>query len=132
MPLAVRGLRELTRTFNNAPKDVKKAYRAELRTVAEPVRSTAERLATSTIRKMRSSPDWSKMRTGVTTRLVYVAPRKRGVRRGGNQRRRRPNLATLLSERALEPALDRNQNRVVKDFDDMLGRLVTRWDRDGP
>ena len=130
MPIAVRGLRELTRTFNNAPADVKRAYKDELRTVAEPVRMDAEQLAVSTIRKV--GPDWSKMKTGVTTRLVYVAPKQRGAGGRGPSPRRRPKFGTLLMDRAMQPALDRRRPGIEQDFDQMLDRLVVKWDRDGP
>jgi hypothetical protein len=128
--LAVRGLTELTRTFNHAPADVNLAYRSELGDVAEPVRLTAESLATSSIRRI--GPVWSQMRTGITTRLVYVAPKQRGSRGRGSLGKKRPNLGTLLSERALQPALDRSRSRVEAGFDRMLDRLVNRWDHDGP
>lgn len=130
--LAVRGLRELNRTFKHAPKDVQRGIRDEYRTVAEPVRSTAATLAVSEIRRMPRSLPWSEMRTGVTQKLVYVAPKKRGVKTRGADPRRRPNLGNLLAERALEPALERNQHRIEEDFDRMLDRLVDKWDRDGP
>lgn len=130
MALAVKGMRELTRTFNHAPADVKKAYRAELRGIGEPVRVAAEQLAVSRIRRMFDSPQWARMRTGVTTRVVYVAPKQKGAR--GNSNRRRPNLGTLLATRALEPALEQNRARVEADFQHMLDRLVTKWDHDGP
>lgn len=129
MAVAVRGLRELNRTFRQAPRDVNRAYRNELRSVGEPVRLTAETLASSTIRRI--TPAWARMRTGVTTRLVYVAPRQRGVR-GRDQRRRRPNLGTLLMDRAMQPALEQHRGRIETDFDQMLDRLVTKWDHDGP
>lgn len=129
MALAVRGLRELTRTFNNAPADYKRAYKAELRTVGEPVRLEAETLATSSIRRI--TPAWSKMKTGVTTRVVYVAPKQRGIGGRGDDPRRRPNLGTLLMDRAMQPALERNRHRVEADFDVMLDRLVSKWDREG-
>lgn len=129
MAVAVRGLRELNRTFRQAPRDVNRAYRNELRSVGEPVRLTAETLASSTIRRI--TPAWARMRTGVTTRLVYVAPRQRGVR-GRDQRRRRPNLGALLMDRAMQPALEQHRGRIETDFDQMLDRLVTKWDHDGP
>ena len=66
------------------------------------------------------------MRTGVTQTLVYVAPRKRGVKTRGSDPRRRPNLGTLLADRALEPALRQHEHRIEADFDRMLGRLVPR------
>ena len=94
--VAVRGLRELNRTFKHAPKDVRRAIRDEYRTVAEPVRSTAATLAASSIRRI--GPKWSQMRTGVTQRLVYVAPKQRGVKTRGADPRRRPNLGDLLAD----------------------------------
>ena len=124
--VAVEGLRELTRTFNQAPKDVKKAYRAELRSVARPVQATAEGLALSEVRNI--GPAWSQFRIGVTQKLVYVAPKQKS-RRG---RRSRPNLARLLADRVTGPALEKNRHRIEHDFDRMLDRLVTKWDHDGP
>ena len=128
MAVAVRGLRELNRTFKHAPKDVRREIRDEYRTVAEPVRSTAEILAVSSIRRV--GLNWSRMRTGITTTLVYVAPRQRGVK--GRGRGRRPKFGTLLMDRAMQPALERNEHRIEADFDRMLGRLVHDWDNDGP
>lgn len=125
--LAVKGLKELTRTFSKAPSDVNRAYRAELRTVAEPTKSTAETLATSRIRKM--TPAWAKMRVGITQKLVYVAPRQRGVKGRAGQVRRRPKFGTLMMDRAMQPALDQHQAQIARDFDVMLDRLVVRWDR---
>lgn len=126
--LAVRGMTELVRTFNHAPADVKREFRRELKSVGEPVRITAERLATSSIRRI--GPNWSKMRTGVTTRLVYVAPKQRGIK--GRSTRRRPNLGTLLATRSLEPALEANRARIEHDFEQVMDRLVDKWDHDGP
>ena len=70
------------------------------------------------------------MRTGITTRLVYVAPVQRGVK--GRGRGQRPKFGTLLMDRAMEPALEQNQHRIEADFDQMLDRLVHKWDNDGP
>lgn len=128
--LVVRNLNELVRTFNHAPADVKREFRKELRSVGEPVRVTAERLATSSIRRI--GPNWSKMRTGVTTKVVYVAPRQRGAKGRGSQSRRRPNLAPLLADRALGPALEANASRIESDFDRMVARLLEKWGNDGP
>lgn len=122
----VHGLRELNATFRDAPKDTRRALHDEYRTIAEPVKTTAEALAVSEI--PRVGVPWSRMRVGITTRLVYVAPRPRG----GRGSRRRPNFATLLARRALEPALARNAHRIEADFDAMLGRLVDKWDKEGP
>jgi hypothetical protein len=129
---AVDGLTQLNRVFKHAPADVRKEYRRELRTVAEPVRSDAERLAVSKIRRVRSSPKWARMRTGVTLKEVYVAPRQRGVKGRGRDRMRRPRFGNLLGERATQPALRRNEHRIVDDFEAMLDRLCRKWDREGP
>lgn len=114
----VRGLRELQRDFKKMSKDLSKELRKELKEAAEPVRSSAEKLALGKIRNMPRSPDWAGMRTGVTARSVYVVPSRR--RRGGSGR---TNLATLLLERAMDPALQENEDKVVDRLDDMLGRL---------
>ena len=126
--IAVEGLADLTKTFKHAPKDVRLAYRKELRTLGEPIRTTAERLAVSEIRKI--GPKWLKFRTGVTQTLVYVAPRQRGVKARGDLRAR-PNLGRRLADEVTNPALEQNKHRIESDIDDMLDRLVTKWDHEG-
>ena len=126
--IIVDGLRELNETFKDAPKDVRLAYRKELRTVGLPVQQTAERLAVERIRKI--GPHWSKMRVGITQTLVYVAPRQRGVKNRGD-RGARPTLGTRLAEEVTNPALEQNKQRIEQDFDEMLDRLVTKWDHEG-
>ena len=74
----VHGLRDLNRTFKKMGKEVQKETRAELRAVGEPVRAAAEHLAVSRISHVGDR--WSQMRLGVTTRLVYVAPKARSRR----------------------------------------------------
>lgn len=125
---AVEGLRELNRTLKYAPKEVRLGIRKEYRTVAEPVRSTSATLAASSIRRI--GPKWARMRTGVTQTEVYVAPRQRGVK-GRDNPRARPNLGTLLATRATQPALRQHEHQIEDDFDDMLDRLVTKWNH-GP
>lgn len=92
----------------------------------------------------QKSADWTQMRVGVTTRLVYVAPQQRGsraavthrvslfggrVKLGKNLGPHRPNLATLLMERAMSPALDANIGRVEREFGDMLDKVGADWSR---
>jgi hypothetical protein len=128
--LAVEGAAQLTKVFNHAPADVKKAYRNELRTVALPVAETYTRLASSRIRRMQFSPQWAKTRIGVTQRLVYVVPRQKGTKGRGSRRRR--NLFRLMAERAAEPALELNRARIRRDFELMLDRLANKWEAEGP
>ena len=121
----VHGLQALNKTFKNAPKETRRKVNAEYRTVAEPVRHAAEAKAVTEIRNI--GEPWSRMRVGVTQKVVYVAPKQKG--RG---LKKRPNLAYLLAVRAMEPALQENRHRIERDFERMLDRLVDGWDNDGP
>lgn len=121
----VEGLRELSRAFALADKAERKMFRDTLKDIAEPVRATAEINAVLGI--SRIGVPWSRMRVGVTRTSVYVAPRQRGARgRGG---RHRPNLADLLMDRAMSPALDAHQSEIVGETDEMLGAVSRLWER---
>lgn len=111
----VRGLPELNRAFKSISKDLGKEMRAELVQVGEPVRSAAEVLAVENISHIGDR--WSRMRLGVTSRSVYVAPKAR--RRRGSSR---PNLAPLLAKE-MEAALERNTEHVVAGLEHMIDRL---------
>jgi alkanesulfonate monooxygenase SsuD/methylene tetrahydromethanopterin reductase-like flavin-dependent oxidoreductase (luciferase family) len=123
----VVGLRELQAAFAKAERDSRLYLRAALREVAAPVQREAESLAESQIRRMPRSPAWAGMRIGVTRKLVYVAPKKRGVKAKGGTGRSRPNLADLLKERAMEPALDRHEGDLVGRVDAALDRVADHF-----
>lgn len=123
----VRGLRELQQAFALADKASRKELREDLKAVAEPVRRDAESLARSSIRKV--GPRWSLMRTGVTRKVVYVAPKQRGVTGRGRQSLRRPAFGTLLMTRAMEPALQRHAADLERRVDDTLGELERKFNR---
>lgn len=125
--LRVDGLGELQRALRLADRDVRLGVRTSLRRMAEPVRSDAERLATSEIRRI--GVPWSRMRVGITVHTVYVAPVERGRRSRQNQRIRRPNLAGLLMDRAMLPALQQNEQRTVAEFEEMLTTVANDWSR---
>jgi hypothetical protein len=127
VPLVVRGYSELLRADARASKDTKLGVRKALRVVAEPVRRDAEGLAVETIRNMGLSPQWARMRVGITTRVTYVAPRQRGARK--NPYAQRPNLANLLAERSMEPALAQNVGNVERGFERMLDEIEADWAR---
>lgn len=127
--IRVDGLRELQRAFAAADKVVAKDLRDSLREAAEPVRSDAERLAASEITNINEGDPWQGMRIGVTRTTVYVAPRRRGVKARGDQARRRPNLAGLLMDEALQPALDSNRNEIERRVDGVLERMEDVWER---
>jgi hypothetical protein len=123
----VKGLRELQRAFSVADKKLAKELRSRLRDVAEPVRADAERLAVQEIRNI--GIPWSRMRVGITRSLVYVAPVERGVKSKGRASRRRPNLADLLMGRAMSPALEANEGRVLHELEDVLDDVGRAWER---
>ena len=127
MATAVRGLADLQRALKTADKNVRLGVRRELRQVAEPVRADAQELAAAEIRNI--GPAWSRMRTGVTRRVVYVAPRQRSRASRTNPRLRRPNLAGLLMGQAMEPALQRHQPQIEREMEQMLDRVADQFNR---
>ena len=122
----VEGLADLNRALRRADKQTKAGVRKELRGVAEPIRADAQSLAGSQIRNIGG--DWSKMRVGVTTDSVYVAPRKRGIKRRDDPKKRR-NLAPLLMDRAMQPALDNHADGIQHEFEQMLDRVADNFSR---
>lgn len=121
--IRVEGLRELNRAFARADQVLHRDLTGGLREAAEPVRADAESLALSSI--PRIGLPWSRMRVGVTRRVVYVAPQRRGRKRG----RRRPNLAGLLMGRAMSPALERNRGEVESRVGRVLDTVGREWER---
>lgn len=129
--IRVRGLRDLQRAFALADKRLAKDLRVRLAEAAEPVRYDASQLAGKRIRNLLSPTaevDWSAMRVGVTRSVVYVAPVERGRRSRANRRIRRPNLATLLMGRAMEPALQRNLGTVETAVGRALDTVGQAWE----
>jgi hypothetical protein len=124
--LVVEGYTGLMRALAQADRDVRLGVRRELRGVARPVQQDAQQLALSTIAGMPRSPRWAGMRIGIIRTSVYVAPRQRGVKSGP---RKRPNLANLLMNQAMQPALDRNTARVEAGFEQMLDTIADKFNR---
>lgn len=121
----IEGLRELDRAFKLYGRGLEKGVREALETAAEPVRLDAQSLAVSSI--SRIGVPWSRMRVGVTRHTAYVAPVERG--RSRNTRRFRPNLKSLLLDRAMGPALERNISNVERELGDALDDLGRMWAR---
>jgi bacteriophage HK97-gp10 putative tail-component len=121
----VRGLRELNRDFRKISSKLSDELRDALKEAAEPVREEAEGLALGKIRNMPRSPRWAGMRIGVSraAATVYMVPAARSRRSKGGSR---PNLANLLLDQAMDPALDNKQDSVIKRVDDMLEHLFSR------
>lgn len=122
--VAVEGLRDLQRAFRVADETLHRELKDELREVAEPVRSEAERLAVSGIRHI--TLPWAQMRVGVTTTSVYIAPKRRGSRL---PTRKRPNFAGLLLRRAMLPALEHNEREVEAGVGRLLDKVGLDWER---
>ena len=120
--IRVHGLRELNKAFALVDKETKKGLRQELTAVAEPVRVTAETFAQQRISHIGPprARSWARMRTGSTTKAVYVAPKQR------TRATKRPKFARLLMERAMEPALERHEHDAVQRVENMLDRVADR------
>ena len=122
----VKGLRELDRAFARASADVRATKKKRLEGAARPVARDAEVLALGRISHMPRSPAWSGMRIGSNRDFVYVAPQQRGSRVASKKRR---NIADLLIDRAMQPAVDRNAEGVRRTLDEMLARMERAWER---
>lgn len=116
----VEGLAGLQRAIRRIDRDAAKDLRAELKEIAEPVKVDAERLGAERIRNL--TPEWQRMRIGVTQHGVYIVPNRRS-RRGS----RRPNLKTLLLDRAMYPALVENRAEVDRGLDRFLDHVERQW-----
>lgn len=127
--MEVQGLANLQRALKHAERDVRLGIRKELRQVVEPIRRDAQTLTGVRIRRMHLSPEWTRMRVGVTQKFIYVAPRQKGVRRRGEHPLKRPNLAELMMSRAMEPALYHNQPDVLRAFEGMLATMAAKFNR---
>ena len=130
--LAVDGLTGLSKACKLVGKEASRELRTTLRKAAEPVRVGAETRAVQAIANI--GPNWSRMRTGVTTRVVYVAPRERGSkahRRTRTAARAQADraFATRLMDRAMVPALRSSVPFVVTAVDRMLVELGRDWER---
>ncbi len=121
--IRVRGLAELNRALKFADKETRLGIRKVERQVAEPVRVEAQELAARHISHIGT--EWSRMRIGVTQKLVYVAPKQR--RKKGTPR---PNLAKLLMDKAMQPALDKHASEIEKNFEEALDQMANNFNRE--
>lgn len=120
----VEGLQELIRAFKLMPDDVVEEFTWELLEAAEPVSTAAQSKAPTSLRNMVYTREWAAMRVGVSRRdtTVWVAPQLRG------RRRIAPASAEAFSkgiqERALDPALEENTEKIIDRIDDMIDRIA--------
>lgn len=127
--IVVEGLSGLQRAFRRAGRDISKDLRSTLQEAAEPVRVDAEALARSSI--TRIGVPWSEMRVGVTSRSVYLAPKRRSRASRRNAALRRPNLASLLLNRSMIPAVRKNERQITDRVESLLHDFAVKWGQDG-
>lgn len=126
MPLvSLHGQRELNALFAKAGKEAKAAIRRGEADIAQPLKHDIEQHALTDIRRI--GPKWWRMRVGVTTNLVYVAPVQRGVKGRGDLPRRRPKFADLMEQRAFAPAVARNQPLIEGRVEALLEQIAADW-----
>lgn len=125
----VVGLNGMLRAFAEADKTLRDDLKDALQEAAQPVRGAAQQLAGTRIRHMGVGRPWARMRVGQSGSIVYVAPVERGVKGRGGQRLRRPNLADLMMDRAMEPALEGHQEQVIQRLDKLIDEVIDVWTR---
>jgi len=101
----VEGLLEFQAAMKELEATVAADLKAGLVRAAEPVKGLATRHALESISGMKrlKNSAWEEFRIGQSAGLVYIAPKERGKKKGGQKR---PNLAALLIVKAMEPAAE--------------------------
>jgi len=124
----VKGLAETYRAFGNISENVQDELRDGLEEVGKPVQALGERYALERIRNMPRSPAWAEMRIGVSKReaLVYMVPDNRGRAGRGRGKRKRKNLASLLMNRAMDPAVEDNVETTERELEKVIDKLSRR------
>lgn len=128
--IEVEGVQDLLRAYDGADKETKARVQSVLVRVGAPIARDAEGLALGRIRNMPTSPRWAKFRVGavVTAKskrgeaFIYIAPMARNI--GGSPR---PNLAPLLLERAMIPALKAHESEAIIKVDNALWHVAQKF-----
>lgn len=122
-PVEIEGLAQLKRSLHEVSGGIEKNLTADLKEAARPAKDIAERLALSKISGMkRSRVHWNEMRLGVSGSIVYIAPKQRGAKR--TPARRRPNLSSLIVEKAINPALEVSEHRIEAGAQKAVDRAI--------
>lgn len=128
--LRVDGLAELQRAFYNLNRDLGKGVREALEAGAEPVRQQAQSNVFEQVSGMRRGRvPWHHMRVGVTRSLVYVAPVQRGVKRTGDERKRRGAITIQVMAPPMHEAGDANRDQVFGQVLSEIDDLFREWAR---
>src|SRR5262245_12706581 len=126
-PVVVEGMGDLLRALKYAERDTRLGVRAELRQVAEPVRADEEATAAVFLRNMPRSPQWARMRIGVTQKEIYVVPRQKGAR--GRGPRQRPSWGRRFDPRVKAPVTARHEPRFEREMEQAMNRIADRFNR---
>jgi len=116
----------VNRALAQVDREMQAGARIEMHAIGELVAGDAEQLALSRIRRVRSSPQWADMRVGQNNELVYVVPWQRGTK---SKKRKRKNFAPLMLERAMRPALTRNEAEVTRRFEKLKQKIVSNFNK---
>lgn len=122
MAAPVRGVEALNKAFALADAEMRKGLPAVLKSLAQPIRTGAERRALAE----GIGTDWSQFRIGTTRRSVYIAPVERGTRL---RPRKRPKFARFLKTTAMEPALNANRQEVEAGVEKLIARIERQFNR---
>lgn len=114
----VNGLRSMLKVTDQMPNDIKRGVRAELRKVAEPVRAEATALFVGTVGKPGAT------KYGISVRAVGTVSVEQRLRRTTGLH---PEFGALQMRRALLPALDHNEDNVVRAMDSVIADVERRW-----
>lgn len=120
--IRTEGVAELIRALDGADRSTNARVQQALESAAAPIARDAEGLALGRITNI--GPRWSKFRVGATRQKegsvwVYIAPAAKN--QGGPKR---PNLAVLLLERAMLPAVRYHEADVQAKVDAQLSDLA--------
>lgn len=126
-PVVVEGYRDVMRALTHAERDVRLGVRKELRQIAEPVKADEQATTLTAFRNMPRSPQWARMRIGVTRNEVYVVPSRKGAR--GRGRHSRPRWADQFTTRVKQPVTDRHQATFERQIEQALDRIADRFNR---
>ncbi len=122
----IEGLAQTQNALRRVNRDAAKRMREELAVVAEPVKRDAESFAIGAFPPRDTGsggigPEWYKMRVGITSRIVYVA----AATRSRDPLLKRSNLVGLMLDRAMIPALEKNEETIFGGVEGMFDRLAS-------
>lgn len=124
---AFRNVEQVNAALFACEPKIRRGALKEIERVAQTIDRDAEALARARIRRIGFA--WSQMRIGRTSGSVYLAPVQRGTKRG---RQKRPNLAPLLLDRAMRPAVRRNEAKVLAAANKAISDTTREFNRGRP